>query len=110
MAGCIDPVPGTDGLIHLAYVVQLTNHTANPMTIQSFEVVDPDNKNMVTGHNKVVSILNENITPLVQPFILPPTLDLGTTHRSFLVVKRVKSILMSLIPTLRVFPPISLTA
>jgi murein DD-endopeptidase MepM/ murein hydrolase activator NlpD len=75
VAGCIDPVLGTDGLIHLAYTVQLTNHTANPMTIQSFEVVDPDNKNIVTGHNKVVSILNENITSLVQPFTLPPTLD-----------------------------------
>jgi murein DD-endopeptidase MepM/ murein hydrolase activator NlpD len=75
VAGCVNPVLGTDGLIHLAYVVQLTNHTADPMTIRSFEVVDPDNKNMVTGHNKVVSILDENITSLVQPFILAPTLD-----------------------------------
>ena len=75
LSGCLEPVTGTDGLVHLAYVVQLTNHTSEPMTIQSFEVVDPDKHNAPTGDNKVVSILDENITSLVQPFILPPTLD-----------------------------------
>lgn len=73
--GPIIAVPGTDGRVHLAYAVELTNHSSLPMTIESFEVIDPDRENQPTGTNQVLSVLNEDITGLAQPFILPLTLD-----------------------------------
>ena len=74
--GPIIPVRGTDSRVHLAYTVELTNHSSDPMTIQSFQVVDPDRDNQPTGVNQVVSDLNEDITGLAHPFIIIlPTLD-----------------------------------
>jgi Peptidase family M23 len=74
--GPIIPVPGTDARIHLAYTIELTNHSSQPMKIKSFQVVDPDRHNERTGTNQVLSIRNEDITGLAQPFtVIPPTLD-----------------------------------
>ncbi len=67
--GPIVPVPATDGRTHLAYVIQLTDKSANPMGIDSFQVVDPDKGNQVTGVNKVVTISGTNVTAEVQPYI-----------------------------------------
>jgi hypothetical protein len=67
--GPIVPIPTTDGRTHLAYVIQLTDKSADPMGIDSFEVVDPDKGNQLTGTNLVVTIDNTNVTAKVQPFI-----------------------------------------
>jgi hypothetical protein len=67
--GPIVPVPATDGLTHLAYVIQLSNKSASPMGIDSFDVVNPDNGNQPTGANKVVTIDGTDVTAEVQPFI-----------------------------------------
>ncbi len=76
--GPIVPVEGTDGRIHLSFVIHLTNHASIPMTIQSWQVIDPDRDNQPTGDNQVVSIENGTITQKVQPFHLP--LSLGNAN------------------------------
>ena len=73
--GPVNAVQGSDGLVHLAYVIQLTNHSTKPMTVESLEVVDPDHGNQRTGRNQVVTILNEDVTAQAQPFNFPSTLD-----------------------------------
>jgi hypothetical protein len=73
--GPVIPVPGTDRRVHLAYTIELTNHTSVLMSIQSFQAVDPDRDGEPTGVNQVVSVLNEDIRGLAQPFALPLTLD-----------------------------------
>jgi hypothetical protein len=39
--GPIIPVRGTDQRLHFAYTVELTNHSSQPMTIQSFQSIRP---------------------------------------------------------------------
>jgi Peptidase family M23 len=78
--GPVVPVPATDGRTHLAYVIQLTDKSPSPMGVDSFEVVDPDKGNQVTGTNQVVTISGTNVTAKVQPFILKnPLVDADYT-------------------------------
>jgi len=75
VVGPIVPVPATDGRTHLAYVIQLSNKSADPMGIDSFQVVDPDNGNQLTGANKVVTVDGTNVTAEVKPFTLKDPLN-----------------------------------
>jgi hypothetical protein len=73
--GPIIPVRATDGRVHLAYPIQLTDKSPYPVTIYSFDVIDPDRNNEPTGVNQVVTVSNKDVTGLVQPFIRPNPLD-----------------------------------
>jgi hypothetical protein len=68
----IEPVPATDGLIHLAYVAQVTNVLAQPLDIVGVVPADPLAGFAPTGRNHVVdeaSLLDA--TGLVQLFDTP---------------------------------------
>ncbi|QNI35990.1 M23 family metallopeptidase [Edaphobacter albus] len=71
----IHPVKGSDGLIHVAYALQLTNSWSLPATIKSVEVVDPAHGNQVSGKNRVLDIKNEDVTGQVKLFSLPGTMN-----------------------------------
>lgn len=71
----IYPVKGSDGLIHVAYALQVTNSWRVPATIQSVEVVDPTHGNQVSGKNRVLDITNEDVTGQVKLFSLPGTMN-----------------------------------
>ena len=70
----IHPVKGSDGLIHLAYALQVTNAWSVPATIRSVELVDPARGNQVSGRNRVLDIKNEDVTGQVRLFTLPGTM------------------------------------
>ena len=66
----IVPVPGTDGLTHLAYAAQVTNLSPNPSTVQSVVPVDPLEQWAPTGTNRVLDTHGLDITePLAPMFI-----------------------------------------
>ena len=71
----IYPVKGSDGLIHVAYALQVTNSWSLLATIQSVEVVDPAHGNQVSGKNRVLDIKNEDVTGQVKLFSLPGTMN-----------------------------------
>ena len=71
----IYPVKGSDGLIHLAYSLQVTNSWSIPATIESVTVVDPARHDQPTGTNRVLDIKNQDVTGLVKLFTLPGTMD-----------------------------------
>ena len=71
----IYPVKGSDGLIHLAYALQVTNSWSLTATIKSVEVVDPPRGNQVSGKNRVLDIKNEDVTGQVKLFTLPGTMN-----------------------------------
>jgi hypothetical protein len=71
----IYPVRGSDGLIHLAYALQVTNSWSLPATIKSVEVVDPARGNQVSGKNRVLDIKNEDVTGQAKLFTLPGTMN-----------------------------------
>ena len=71
----IYPVKGSDGLIHLAYALQVTNSWNLTATIKSVEVVDPARGNQVSGKNRVLDIKNEDVTGQVKLFTLPGTMN-----------------------------------
>lgn len=71
----IYPVKGSDGQIHLAYALQITNSWSLPATIQSVEVVDPARGNQVSGKNHVLDIKNEDVTGQMKLFSLPGTMS-----------------------------------
>jgi hypothetical protein len=71
----IYPVKGSDGLIHLAYALQVTNSWSLTATIKSVEVVDPARGNQVSGNNRVLDIKNEEVTGQVKLFTLPGTMN-----------------------------------
>jgi hypothetical protein len=56
------PVKGSDGLIHLAYALQVNNSWSLTATIKSVDVVDPARGNQVSGNNRVLDIKNEEVT------------------------------------------------
>jgi hypothetical protein len=71
----IYPAKGSDGLIHLAYALQVTNSWSVSATIKSVEVVDPANSNQVSGKNRVLDIKNEDVTGQVKLFTLPGAMN-----------------------------------
>lgn len=68
----IVPVPGTDGLTHLAYAAQVTNLSPNPSTVQSVVPVDPLEQWAPTGTNRVLDTHGLDITGKVRLFAPPP--------------------------------------
>ena len=64
----IEPVPATDGLIHLAYAVQVTNAVATPLGIAGVVPVDPLAGFAPTGRNHVVDTDLRDITGTVRLF------------------------------------------
>src|SRR5207302_4988976 len=75
MGSGIHPVKGSDGLIHLAYALQVTNSWSVTGTIKSVTVVDPTHDNQVSGKNRVLDIKNEDVTGQVKLFTLPGTMN-----------------------------------
>jgi hypothetical protein len=68
----IYPVKGSDGLVHLAFAVQLTAAWNATATITSVEVVDPSRDNQPTGKNRVVTSKDEDVTGMPKLPTLPP--------------------------------------
>jgi hypothetical protein len=71
----IQPVKGSDGRIHLAYALLVTNSWNRPATLKSIEVVDPTHGNAVTGKNAVVTSKEQDITGKLRLLSLPVTQD-----------------------------------
>jgi hypothetical protein len=71
----VHPVKGSDGLIHLAYALQVTNSWSLTATIKSVEVVDPAHGNQVSGKNRVLDIKNEDVTGQLRLFTLPGSMN-----------------------------------
>ena len=67
----IEPVPATDGLIHLAYVAQVTNTKAKPADILDVVAVDPLADFAPTGRNIEVDLEGNDVTSKVLDFPLP---------------------------------------
>jgi len=70
--GIVHPVAGTDGLIHLAYVAQVTNTTEAPGKDFRVVPVDPLTDFQATGQNFVETTGGNVITSLIQPFSSTP--------------------------------------
>ena len=68
----IYPVAGTDGLIHLAYVAQVTNATVAPGKNFRVVPVDPLRNYGATGRNFVEDVNGPVITGLIAPFSKTP--------------------------------------
>jgi hypothetical protein len=76
----IYPVAGTDGLIHLAYVAQVTNATVAPGKNFRVVPVDPLANFQPTGRNFVQDVDGPVITGLIAPFSkTPQDVDLPIT-------------------------------
>jgi hypothetical protein len=71
----IYPVKGSDGLVHLAFAVQLTSTWNATATIESVDVVDPARGNQPSGKNHVVTSKDEDVTGLAKLPMLPPMAD-----------------------------------
>lgn len=65
------PVTGTDGRIHLAYELLLTNISPVPVRLTSLEVVDPTRHNQVVGASRIITVKEADITNKFRPFGLP---------------------------------------
>jgi hypothetical protein len=73
--GRVAVAEGSDGLVHLAYVLRITNVLNEPITIQSIKIVDPFADYREVGVNEVVATDNADITGKVNP--VPAPLDLS---------------------------------
>jgi Peptidase family M23 len=73
----IQPVKGSDGLIHLAYSLQLTNSWNREATVSGIEVVDPAKGNAVTGTDRVMTASDKPITGQMRLLALPGTADVA---------------------------------
>ncbi len=62
MGDAIQPVQGTDGLLHLAYSLQFTNSWSRLAKLKSIQVVDPAKNNDGTGTNLVLTLRNKDVT------------------------------------------------
>jgi hypothetical protein len=69
LAAPIHPVNGTDGRIHLAYELHVTNASRFDVHITSIEALDARD-NRVTGVNRVFSADGQDVTGKVRPFSL----------------------------------------
>jgi hypothetical protein len=70
--GIVHPVAGTDGLIHLAYVAQVTNTKEAPGKDFRVVPVDPLTTFQPTGGNFVETTGGQVTTGLIQPFSRTP--------------------------------------
>ena len=64
----IEPVPATDGLIHLAYTAQATNTQGHPVTITAAVPVDPMADFAPTGRNLIKSVQGRDVAGRVRLF------------------------------------------
>ena len=71
----IEPVPATDGLIHLAYAAQATNTQGTPATIVSVVPVDPLAGFSPTGSNLITDTQGRSVAGKVKLFVTPPPDD-----------------------------------
>lgn len=60
--GAIDPVKGSDGLIHLSFSAVLTNMTDRSATVTAITAVDPRQDNENVGRDEVLSTAGANVT------------------------------------------------
>lgn len=67
----VEPVPATDGLIHLAYVAQVTNTQATPADILGVVPVDPLAGFGPTGRNLITDEHGNSVAGQVQLFSNP---------------------------------------
>jgi biotin carboxyl carrier protein len=81
--GSVAVAPGSDGLVHLAYVLRMTNVLPGSMNIQSIQIVDPFADYKEVGVNQVVATDNSDITGKVNPIPAPGSLD-GSAYVSCL--------------------------
>ncbi len=68
----IEPVPATDGLIHLAYAAQVTNTRTTLADITGVVPVDPLADFSSTGQNFVTNEQGRDVTGAVRLFARPP--------------------------------------
>ncbi len=68
----VEPVPATDGLIHLAYTAQVTNTTAQPVQIVSVVPVDPLAGFSPTGRNLIKDLQGRDVAGKVKLFVTSP--------------------------------------
>lgn len=66
------PVKGTDGRIHLAYELHVTNVTAASLRVRAIEVLDAKRGDRVTGVNQAVTIKGEAIAAQPRGFTIKP--------------------------------------
>ena len=64
----IEPVPATDGLTHLAYVTQVTNHRRQPVDILGVVAVDPLAGFVPTGRNIALDKDGQDVAGKVMRF------------------------------------------
>jgi hypothetical protein len=78
----IEPVPATDGLIHLAYVAQVTNTAPRTAEILDVVAVDPLAGFAPTGRNIEVDTKGNDVTGKVKQFLstTPPDPELEPTE------------------------------
>ena len=68
----VEPVPATDGLIHLPYVAQVTNTAAQPVHIVSVVPVDPLAGFGPTGRNLITDPQGRSVAGQVELFVTSP--------------------------------------
>ena len=68
----VEPVPATDGLIHLAYTAQVTNTRATPADIVSVVPVDPLADFARTGRNLITDEQGNDVAGKVRLFATSP--------------------------------------
>ena len=68
----VEPVPATDGLIHLVYAAQVTNLQTTPADIVSVMPVDPSAGFAPTGRNLVMDAEGRYVAGKVRLFGAPP--------------------------------------
>ena len=68
----VEPVPATDGLIHLPYLAQVTNTQPTPYDIVSVVPVDPLAGFIPTGRNLITDEQGNDVAGKVAPFLTLP--------------------------------------
>jgi hypothetical protein len=68
----VEPVPATDGLIHLPYVAQATNTQATPADIVGIVPVDPLADFSPTGRNLITDAQGRDVAGKVKLFATSP--------------------------------------
>lgn len=79
--GQIHPVSGTDGKVHLAYVLRFLNRSSAVLRVRDVQIIDPYRGNNPVGVNRILASKNEDVTGQLLPFLLPATLDAANYSR-----------------------------